>query len=153
MFPANSRAALNAYRSVGVECVVDSASPHQLVIMLFEGARIAIAKARVHMQLGETAAKGEAILKAVCIIDQGLKACLDTQHGGELAVRLQALYDYMVSRITLANLRNDPQPLDEVGRLLGELEEAWRQIGHGNATPPTTHEPQAQSAALVYSKV
>jgi flagellar protein FliS len=153
MFTANSRAALNAYRKAGVECVVDSASPHQLVLMLFEGAQIAIAKARLHMQFGEIAAKGEAILKAVCIIDQGLKASLDTRQGGELAVRLQALYDYMVSRITHANLHNDPQPLDEVARLLGELEQAWRQIGHAKAAPPPTKEPQARATALVYSKV
>lgn len=153
MFPANSRAALNAYRKAGVECAVDSASPHQLVLMLFEGAQIAIAKARLHMQFGEIAAKGEAILNAVSIIDQGLKASLDTRHGGELAVRLQSLYDYMVLRITHANVHNDPQPLDEVARLLGELEQAWRQIGHGNTASLPTNQPQAQSAALVYSKV
>ena len=130
MFGANARAAA-AYRTVGVESALPSASPHQLVLMLFEGAQAAVASAKAHMRLGEIAAKGEAIGKAVSIIDNGLRASLDVRHGGDLALSLQALYQYMVTRLTLANLRNDAAALDEVGRLLAELADAWRQIGDG----------------------
>jgi flagellar secretion chaperone FliS len=118
-----------------VESALPSATPHQLVLMLFEGAQAAIGAAKAHMQLGATAAKGEAICKAVSIIDNGLRASLDVRQGGSLALSLQALYEYMVRRLTLANLRDDRAALDEVGRLLAELADAWQQISDKPADP------------------
>lgn len=45
----------NAYARVGVESGVMSADPHQLIVMLFDGAKTAIRAARIHMQTGNTA--------------------------------------------------------------------------------------------------
>lgn len=128
MSPANSRAAMNAYRSVGVESIADSAAPHQLVVMLFNGARAAVAAARLHIERQETAAKCEAIGKAIAIIDGGLKASLDLTVGGELAGNLSDLYAFMARRLLHANLKNDGGALDEVARLLAQLGEAWETI-------------------------
>lgn len=128
MFPVSHSAAA-AYSRVGIETGVVSANPHRLVLMLFEGARVAVAAARLHMQRNEIAAKGEAISKAIAIIDHGLKASLDVAAGGELAQQLYALYEYMARRLLAANLDNDPKGLDEVGRLLAELNDAWEAIG------------------------
>lgn len=125
-----------AYQSVGVETALPSAAPHQLVLMLFDGACAAVAGARVHMQTKDIARKGEMIGKAVGIIDGGLKASLDLPSGGELAVKLAALYDYMVLRLIQANARNDAAALDETIRLLSELRGAWEQIGKPAATAP-----------------
>jgi flagellar protein FliS len=120
--------------------------------MLFEGARLAIAEATWHMQRNETAAKGGAISKAIMIIDHGLKASLDVEAGGEIAEKLYALYDYMITRLLIANLRNEPKALEEVGRLLAELHGAWEAIGGGakvSAAPG-----QRQPAAIFsYQKV
>ena len=127
--------ALNAYSSVGVETGVVSASPHRLILMLFEGARIAIASAKGHMQRREIAPKCEAVSKAIAIIDDGLNASLDVSAGGELALRLRALYDYMTRRLVQANAENDPAILDEVAHLLSELHGAWAMIGN---TPEAT---------------
>ncbi len=126
---AFSNRGINAYARVGVETGVLSASPHQLTLMLFEGARLAIAEARLHMQRNETAAKGETISKAIMIVDHGLKASLDVEAGGEMAEKLYALYEYMVNRLLIANLRNEPKALEEVDRLLAELHGAWEAIG------------------------
>lgn len=126
---ASSHSAAAAYAKVGVETGVVSANPHRLVLMLFEGARVAVAAARLHMQRNEIAAKGEAISKAITIIDHGLKASLDVAAGGELAQRLYALYEYMVRQLLAANLDNDPKGLDEVNHLLMELNGAWETIG------------------------
>ena len=142
MFSANSRAALNSYRNVGVETGVASASPQRLILMLYEGAIAAIAAAQQHLRQNNIAAKGEAISKAISIIDGGLKASLDVKAGGILAERLAGLYDYMLTRLLAANLRNDTKILDEVARLLDELRGAWAQIGQrsgaDNATEANT---------------
>lgn len=135
MPPAYSRAAMNAYRSVGVESIADTAAPHQLVVMLFNGARAAVAAARLHLDRQETAAKCEAISKAIAIVDGGLKASLDLNVGGELAKNLSELYAYMAFRLLHANLKNDRSALDEVAQLLEQLGGAWEAIA---AKAPTT---------------
>lgn len=129
---AAARHAVNAYAKVGTETGVMAADAHRLILMLFEGARLAIAEARLHMQRNETAAKGEAISKAIMIIDHGLKASLDVEAGGGMAEKLYALYEYMTSRLLFANLKNELKALDEVGSLLGELHGAWQAIGNPN---------------------
>lgn len=117
-----------AYAQVGVESAVMSASPHQLIEMLFDGANSALVRARLFMQQGDTVAKGEAISKAINIIDNGLKAGLDLEQGGEIATNLTSLYEYMTRRLLHANLRNDSQAIEEVEGLLSNIAEAWKQI-------------------------
>ena len=129
----NTRNTAKAYVSVGATSGALSASPHGLVIMLFDGAQAAVAAARMHMQLRQIPEKAKAISKAVSIIQDGLMASLDRDAGGELADQLFNLYEYMVSRLIEANLGNDSGPLEEVGRLLAELGNAWKAIGKTNA--------------------
>lgn len=130
--PHNLRTGAGAYARVGVETSVMSASPHQLIVMLFDGAKSAIGMARFHMAAGETEAKGRAISKAIGIVDNGLKAALDAtaagEAGAELVGNLSALYDYVVRRLFQANLHNDVQALDEAGQLLENIASAWREI-------------------------
>ncbi|AMR81954.1 flagellar export chaperone FliS [Cupriavidus nantongensis] len=130
-----ARNAINAYAQVGVETGAMSASPHRLIVMLFDGARAAIAKARFHMEAGDIPAKGNAISKAIDIIVNGLNAVLDHDAGGEIAADLEALYDYMVRRLMQANLHNDTGLLTEVDGLLGNLASAWAQIGEPLQAP------------------
>jgi len=122
-----------AYAQVGVETAVPEADPHQLILLLFEGAKSAIVQARANLDSGHIAAKGEAVSKAIDIIDNGLKASLNTDAGGELVANLAALYDYMVRRLLWANLKNDRAALDEVATLLGEIHSAWAEIVPGRA--------------------
>lgn len=140
--PANLAA--NAYARVGLESDVIAASPHQLIVLLYEGAEHAVRLALRHMQEGDMMKKGAAISKAGNIIQEGLRAALDASKGGELAAQLDALYLYMDQRITLAHLQNDPAPLHEVLGLLRELREAWQQIGTASRPAQT---PRHQSIA------
>lgn len=121
--------ALNAYGRVGLEASVEAASPHQLIIMLYEGAIKAITLAKIHMESHEAAAKGAAISKAIAIIEDGLRLSLDKEKGGELAENLDALYDYMAVQLLHANLHNQPEILDMVSHLLADLKDAWESIG------------------------
>ncbi len=122
-----------AYAKAGIEAGVEIADPHKLILMLFEGALLAVASASLHMKRSENVAditrKGEAVSKAINIIENGLKASLDLSAGGDLAGKLASLYDYMTARLLHANLHNQPAVLDEVSHLLAELRDAWAQIG------------------------
>lgn len=121
-----------AYARVGAESGALGASPHQLITMLFDGVATTIQTAKLHMERHDVAAKGKAISKAINIIDNGLKAALDPHAGGAtgaaLVADLSALYDYINQRLMFANLRNDPELLDEAARLLENIASAWREI-------------------------
>lgn len=120
---------INAYSKVGIGTAVSTASPHQLIVLLFEGARQAIIVARSGIEAGDVPKKGAAITKAIDIILNGLRASLNLEEGGNLAQNLYALYDYMARRLLHANLNNDQAALDEVLNLLGEIHGAWISIG------------------------
>lgn len=117
-----------AYARVGVESGVMSASPHQLIVLLFDGALASIRAARIHLQAGNVGEKGKAISRALDIVNNGLLAALDAERGGEIAEQLGSLYDYVARRLLRANLHNDAASLDEAESLLEELASAWREI-------------------------
>ena len=125
--------AISAYQKVSVDAAVEVADPYRLILLLFEGAQAALGGARAAMQQNRTAEKGLAISKAIDIISNGLKASLDHEKGGDLAERLDALYDYMVFRLLHANMKNDLKALEEVLGLLEEIHSAWRSIAPGQA--------------------
>lgn len=119
-----------------------------MTLLLYDGAIEAIRLARAHLGTRQIAAKCEAVGKAVCIVEEGLKASVDCKAGGLLAERLVALYDYITLRLLQANLRNDRQALEEAGRLLGDLRSAWAQIGPNasQSTAPTSASTQSPPA-------
>jgi flagellar secretion chaperone FliS len=123
------QAGANAYARVGVQTGVMGASPHRLIVMLYQGARQAIAQARMFMQQNNIGGRGMAISKAIGIIESGLQESLNKEAGGEIAKRLDALYAYMSRRLLEANLNQDEAMLVEVDNLLATLEEAWVGIG------------------------
>lgn len=152
----NHRSALNAYAQTGIEQNISNASPHKLIVLLFEGGLNAIATAKVHMQNKEIAEKGKMITKAIAIIDEGLKVSLDLEAGGELAKNLHDLYEYMCVRLLISNLKNDIEGLDEVSNLLSGIKEAWDSIGQAvpqpSVTPQVEAPPQRSSATISYGK-
>ncbi|KGS19175.1 flagellar protein FliS [Burkholderia pseudomallei MSHR4378] len=121
-------AGASAYARVGVETGVMGASPHRLIAMLYQGARQAIAHARLHLQQGNVAARGEAIGKAIRIVESGLQQALNLDVGGDIASRLDSLYTYMCRRLLQANVDASEPMLIEVDGLLATLEDAWTGI-------------------------
>lgn len=120
-----------AYERVSLDTSIESADPHRLILMLFDGAAAALNTAKFSMQDNNIPAKGVAISKAIDIITNGLQASLDIEAGGELAERLAALYEYMTERLLFANLKNSVAALNEVSELLAGLRDAWAQIAPG----------------------
>lgn len=136
MFASYSNKA-SAYAKVGVETDVTSASPHKLILMLYDGALAQIHSAKLAMANKNIPVKGQHISKAIDIIINGLKVSLNMEAGGELAERLDALYDYMSERLLYANLHNNSSALDEVVELLESLRSAWADIADQPATQAT----------------
>ena len=123
-----SSAFAGAYRKVGVETGVAAASPHELVTMLFDGFNAAVGEARIALAEGQVEAKCKALIRALRIVDEGLKAPLDAS-GGALTANLSSLYGYVSLRLTQANLNNDVAALDECVKLMEPVRSAWLAIG------------------------
>lgn len=119
---------VQAYKQVNLETSVNQASPHQLIVLLFEGALNAIRLAELYIEKGNIAGKGQAISKAINIIDNGLKSSLDLEQGGEIAENLDQLYQYISQQLVLANLHNDKDKLQACFNLLDNIAQAWREI-------------------------
>ena len=136
---------VGAYAKVGLETGVAAASPHKLIVMLYDGAMVSILSGITNMKAGNVAAKGAAISKAINIIDNGLRAALDKKVGGEIAQNLDALYEYISARLFKANLENDQAILDEAHALLSDLRDAWNAIDPqaGQAAAPAAAAPTA----------
>ena len=115
---------LQAYQRVNNQTSTMDADPHRLIQLLYNGAieRINMAKARI--QAKDYAGKGQLINKAIEIIG-GLRSFLDFAQGGDLAARLEALYDYMERSLLEASAKNDLAKLDEVLNLLRSVKEGW----------------------------
>jgi flagellar protein FliS len=141
MFGSTPKGA-NAYAKVGLETGVVASSPHKLIVMLFEGALVAVRAGLVHMKAREIEKKGMAISKAIMIIENGLRASLDKNAGGQIAVSLDSLYDYMARRLMLANVGNKPEMLEEVIALLLDLKTAWDAIGDTADAPKQVAPPR-----------
>ncbi|GAB4406563.1 MAG: flagellar export chaperone FliS [Rhodoferax sp.] len=131
MFTSVGVRSANAYKRISVESTVSEASPHKLVEMLFEGLLNNVGGAAAALERGDIKAKCEHIVIAVRILEEGLKGALNLEAGGELAANLNGIYDYCVTRLTLANLRNDPALLAEVRDLILPVADAWKQIAPG----------------------
>lgn len=124
----------NMYRVVGIETQVSTATPHRLVGLLFDALLEAIAQARGAIQAGNIELKGRSTGRAVRIIEEGLKAGLNLEAGGELATNLHGLYGYLCARLIHANLRSDDAALAECVRLIEPLRSAWQSIGGDSAS-------------------
>lgn len=154
----NAATGIKAYAKTDLESGVLAADPHKLIALLYQGALLAIANAKNGILRKDIPAKCKAISHAMLIIDEGLKASLDKNVGGDLVHNLEALYDYMCSRLLIANLNNDIEALDEVARLLGEIKGAWDAIRPAAiAQAPVAQVAQKpipvnKTAALVYGR-
>lgn len=116
-----------AYRSTAVETRVHEADPHQLIALMLEGAIQRLRMAEACIASGDLTRKAKAASEAGAIVDS-LSGCLDFSQGGDIAVRLEALYDYASRRIVAANAANDAQAFGEVAGLLDDVFAAWKQI-------------------------
>jgi flagellar protein FliS len=115
---------LRSYRNVTAYGNLAEASPYQVVQLMLDAVLSRVAEATGHIERGEVAAKGEKIGKALGIIE-ALVLGLDRERGGDVALNLERLYDYVSRTLLKANLENRPELLKEVSSLLREIKLGW----------------------------
>ena len=123
----NAQTAMNRYKSISLKSGDERASQHKLIDMLLEGAAKKISEAKAAMLGGEIALKGEAIGKAIAIVEY-LRVSLDLGIDAAFSEQLGELYRYIETRLLAANLKNDTEALDEAQALLRELSAGWAGI-------------------------
>ncbi len=119
---------IKTYRSNAVL----TASPGQLVLMLYDGALKAMGLAREALEQPEGDPRRIEIInhqlqKAQNILAE-LQSGLNFEAGGELSNTLYRLYDYHNRRLMEANLRKQVAPVIEVERLVRDLRDAWAEM-------------------------
>ena len=131
------------YRQVGISSLVDNASSHRLVAMLYDGLMESLAEARGAIHSKDVEAKCRSLTRASRIVDEGLKAGLNTEAGGAMSQRLHELYSYVSNRLLYANLRSDATAVEECRQLIEPLRDAWNQIAAQVAAQPPSHRVKA----------
>ena len=117
------------YQRVGVE----TADRGRLLLMLYEGALRFLRRARKSLYDRDLEGANNNLLRAEDIVSE-LMASLDLENGGKIADGLFRLYDYMYRLLLEANLKKDPQPLDQVEKMLEELRDTWKEALGENGT-------------------
>jgi flagellar secretion chaperone FliS len=117
------------------EVAVKTASPLQLVVMLYDAAICCAQEARQQLERKDISARSQSINKCITIITE-LQSCLNLKAGGEIASSLNRLYDYMKRRVFRATIDQSSEPLLEVENLLDNLRSAWVELV--NQAPAST---------------
>lgn len=117
--------ALSTYRHMSVE----TASPGELVLMLYNECLRTMRDAAVLIDRKDIPGTSTCLLKAQDIVLE-LKGALDIEAGGDLARSLGSVYDYAYGRLIEANLKKAPQPLLEAMKVVAELRDAWAEALH-----------------------
>ena len=124
----NYQTALASYDNVRKQASAESASPHKLIEMLYDGALERIAQAKGAIEFNQVEMKGNKINAAISIVG-GLRESLDRDQGGDISANLDGLYVYIQSVLVQAHRNSDIKKLNEAATLLSELRSAWVEIG------------------------
>lgn len=114
----------DSYRSVDLESRAATASPYQLVLVLFDGLIDELARTRGHIEHKRYQQKGQSLEKCLNILN-GLNSALDYDNGGEVVMGLSRLYEYCIYRLSDVSVSLSLEGLDEVVRLTSVLREGW----------------------------
>ncbi len=116
-------AAPNAYR----QNAVLTASPGQLVVMLYDGAHRFLLQSAAVMREGRPGPAGERLRRAEAIIDE-LLITLNMDTGGDVAVGLQRLYIFFKEHLRAARREQDADKVEDVARMMRDLRDSWAQL-------------------------
>jgi flagellar protein FliS len=132
------------------QAATKTATPGQLVLMLFDGALRFLDRALIGFDLDDPLESNLAInnniLKAQDIIRE-LNASLNMELGGEFSSTMRRLYNYYDSQLSKSNLQKDPAGVQLVIRLLTEIRNAWSEMLSGRSSSPVDQHADLQLQA------
>lgn len=121
-------AAHGRYQTIDIDSRVEGSSPHRLIAILFEeltkamDIMLAAQRSGNRMKVIDKQGRASNILLA-------LETSLDFRNGGELAVNLAQVYRESRRLVQLGGRGNDAAPIEQARAMIGEISEAWDQIG------------------------
>lgn len=140
---------MNAYTQQYQQNSILTASPEQILIMLYDGAIRFTRQAMIGIEDGRPSVKAEGVSRAMAIITE-FSNTLDHEIGGEIASNLDGLYSFMIRELTQATVSDDMDKLKVVEGLLIDLRQTWveaveiartEQPAQQTALSPTDHKP------------
>jgi len=123
----NALAALSQYGKIKDDTQTMYASPHQLMLMLFDGALEAMSLTIAAIQNKNFELRSKQNTRSITIIN-GMRECLDMDAGGELADNLYSLYQYMTQELFRASFKNDAETIRNIQTMLKDIRGSWEKI-------------------------
>lgn len=123
----NAIAALAQYGQIKNDAQTTYASPHQLMLMLFDGAIEAMSFTIGAIQNENFELRSKQNTRSITIIN-GMRECLDMETGGELADNLYSLYQYMTKELFRASFKNDVDTIQNIQTMLRDIRGSWEKI-------------------------
>jgi flagellar protein FliS len=123
----NAIAALAKYGQIKNDTQTTYASPHQLMLMLFDGAIEAMSFTIGAIQNENFELRSKQNTRSITIIN-GMRECLDMETGGELADNLYSLYQYMTKELFRASFKNDVDTIQNIQTMLKDIRGSWEKI-------------------------
>lgn len=118
---------INAYKKGSIKQDIAQADPHRITLMLMQGSLDRMAYAKGCIERKDYEGKAQHLSKATAII-MNLRDTIDLDVKSDFGDNLFALYDYMLQRLTDANIQNSLNIMDEVIGLLLPIKNAWAEI-------------------------
>jgi flagellar protein FliS len=109
------------------ETEVLTATPGQLVVLLYDHLLTSLRRARAAMEAGNVELQGECLEKSRNVLTE-LLVTLDRERGGEVAANLGALYSFLLGELVQVGIRADMRRLDRVTNMIAELRDAFAQL-------------------------
>ena len=123
----NAITALAQYGQIKNDTQTSYASPHQLMLMLFDGAIEAMSMTIGAIQQNNFELRSKQSTRSISVIN-GMRECLDIETGGDLANNLYSLYSYMAKELFKASFKNDADTVQNIQTMLKDIRESWEKI-------------------------
>lgn len=130
---------------------IATSSQGKLIIMMYEGAVKFTTMAIDGIDTNDIAKKGMYISKTHDIINE-LSLALDLKKGGEVAQKLETLYQFMLRQLTLANIKSDRKALESIINVLKPLQDAWTELFIKSQNGGSRENPSATSPKNIASQ-
>lgn len=118
---------IKTYQSINVESSINSADPHTIISMLFDGIFQSVSVAKGAIERKDLATKSTQLNKAMSIL-RSLQDSLDRESEPKISGNFYDLYAYCIDRLTEVSVSLDCSILDDIVNLLKPLADAWKNI-------------------------
>ena len=127
MVSSQQASALRHYRASGSAAAMFDASQHQMILMLYNGVIESLGRVQAAMVNDDKLTRNKSVRSALDIIGY-LRGILKHDDGSKLSKNLSHLYEYMVGRLSRANVMNDVDGVREVSKLMSDIKSSWETI-------------------------